>query len=445
MLSTEHAYLWADAGTGKTVTALEAFRKGGYDRGVILCPKSALSMWADEATKHLGCRAYVLYRGTVAKKHSAIILHADTKLLITTFDLARVHDTLINAFANGRPSIKKSSWRAEYTQDLQTVLILDEAHMLKNKDTKRTKSILGDYANVISGIMYHFTDTWQLTGTPIMRHADDLWTQLVVGRYDILKHYGVHRLEKWVNTFCMTKMVRYNDYGPMRKVTTGSRNLALLSTILDKCGVIKRNLNDVVADLPPITHSTINTDYTGVPNVPNIDISSLIRELADKDGVMAKVRSALGKAKVSSVVEYAVEFGNTPLLIGFWHRDVCKTMLEQLKVASPNWVIEVVDGSTSGKERDRIKEEFNAGRVDCLLGQMQAMNTSWNLQGSCSHVLIAEELPSPGMLHQFYSRVYRKGQKNHVHVDHMISRHSLDQAIRKIRLDKADVNEELAL
>ena len=45
MLETEHAFLWDDAGTGKTIKALEAFRKGGYDRGVVLCPKLALTMW----------------------------------------------------------------------------------------------------------------------------------------------------------------------------------------------------------------------------------------------------------------------------------------------------------------------------------------------------------------------------------------------------------------
>ena len=441
MLATEDAYLWADAGTGKTVTALEAFRKGKYDRGVVICPKIAITMWKEEIEKHLGMRAYPLIRGIPPKKAVGIILHADTSFIITTFDLAKKHDTLIKAFVKGLPTTMYKSWKPELVKDLRTALILDEAHYLKSRDAKRTIAIFGPQANQM-GIGKRFTDVWQLTGTPVMRHVDDLWTQLKTYRYHILKHYGVHEYDKFVEKFCTTKFVQYTPRSPRRKVVNGSTNLKLLKTMTDQCGVIRRKLKDVVHDLPPITHRQISTSYTGVPDI-DIDLPTLIRELADKDGVMAKVRVSLGKAKAADVVKYAMEFGKSPLLIGFWHRDVCAVIAEQLYAAQPSLIINIVNGDTSSQARDYIQTEFNAGRVDILLGQMQAMGTSWNLQNSCSHVLIAEELPGPGMLHQFYSRVYRKGQERHVHVDHMTSEHRLDTLIKELRLSKAAANEAI--
>ena len=446
MLETESAHLWADAGTGKTVTALEAFRKGGYDRGVIICPPIAMTMWKEEIEKHLGKRSYILYTGRALykKQTTGLILHAGTSFIITSFGLAEKHRDIIHAFRCGYPTNMRKSWGKGKGKDLRTSLIIDEAHYLKTKLSKRTRAIFGHGANNISGIVEGFTDVWQLTGTPLMRHADDLWTQLRVTRYEILKHYDVHLSEKFIDKFCKTKMVQYSPYSPWKKVTTGSKNLDLLAEILEQCGVIKRKLQDVVADLPPITHRTVEAVYTKVPEI-DIDVTHLIRELNKKDSVLAKAWKALGMAKAASVVEYAKEFGDTPLLIGFWHRDVCATLLEQLTAANPNWVIAVVDGSTDGNKRNHIQMEFNAGKIDCLLGQMLAMGTSWNLQAACSHILIAEELPGPGMLHQFYSRVYRKGQERHVHVDHMTSGHTLDEAIKQIRLDKSAVNEELVL
>lgn len=443
MLETEHAFLWQDAGTGKTVTALEAFRKGDYKRGVIFCPKIALTMWFEEIEKHLGLKAWVLRTGSLNKKSAGMILNGDVSFVITTFDLARKHEHLINAFVHGRTTLMTKSWTQLGDGDeLQTVLILDEAHLLKSKDTQRTKSIFGINCNQASGIMSGFTDVWQLTGTPIMRHADDLWTQLMAGRRDVLAHYGLTTYDKFVDKFCVTALRQYHPRGPYHKVVVGSKNNDELNVLLKQCGVLQRRLKDVVDSLPEITYSTIETSYKGVPSIP-IDMNTLLRELNKPDSEMAKVRRQLGMAKAIDVADYAAEYGRTPLLIGFWHRDVCDILCDQLAANKPNWVIEIVHGGTSSSKRDAIQKKFNNGELDAVIGQMQAMNSSWNLQEACSHVIIAEELPSPAMVHQFVSRVHRKGQVNRVHVDVMMSEHGLDKAMRDLRNIKAANNEEI--
>ena len=53
---------------------------------------------------------------------------------------------------------------------LADVLIMDEAHALKNVSAKRTKAMLGK-----GGLCSYVSRTWSLTGTPVTKWADDLF------------------------------------------------------------------------------------------------------------------------------------------------------------------------------------------------------------------------------------------------------------------------------
>jgi SNF2 family DNA or RNA helicase len=455
MLEYADALLWADAGTGKTVTAMEAIRKGGFEKVIVICPKLAVSMWKEELEKHLGIVVKAKTSGSFAKGEG--LHYADA--LVTTFGIARSwffkkDKALSKVFSDFRcggvnAHKNKDTWRG-YENGYKTVVIIDEAHNLKSIDAKQTMAVFGDLLvygpnhikTPFDCVVSPAHSVWQLTGTPVTRYYDDLYTQLKSARPEILTHFGVDTYKKFVDKFCKTKFVR-DGYGKHRKVVCGNTNYALLERLLEACCVIRRTLDEVVADLPPITHRIVDVDYKNVPNISVKDLDNLIRELNNPDSEMAKIRHLLGNAKVPGVVEYIKEYGRRPLLLGVWHTDVGDAYYDALSKVF-NTVV-TVRGSTPDTERDLIRERFNNGQIDCIVGQMQAMNTSWNIQEACEHVIIAEELPSPAMLHQFYSRVYRRGQKRHVQVDHMLSTHSLDVGLRNIRLRKGADNKRIGL
>ena len=450
LLEYNHALLWADAGTGKTVTAMEALRKGAYDKVMVVCPKVAVPMWKEELEAHMGKSR--LHGGSYFAKHKTTsrfkkgeaVGPADA--LVATFGLVRTWmnsadkgHTLIRSFVNGGRKGDRHWQDPRGDNTYRTALIVDEAHYLKSFSAKQTRAVFGPRITPTPhALMQHFDDMWQLTGTPVTRYFDDLWTQLRSARPDILKHYKVYEYENFCRVFCKTKTVR-DSRGSLQRVISGNQNHELLEKLLASCYVIRRKLVDVVDDLPPVTHRTVGTSYSGVGQMPALAMDDLMAALNDPASEYATMRRVLGVAKVKSILDYVHEYGQKPYLIGYWHKDVAL----ELKLGLSEAVI--VDGSTSTADRERIKDAFNAGEIPVLLGQMQAMSTSWNLQEACSHVIIAEELPSPAMLHQFYSRVYRRGQKRHVQVDHMRSEHDLDIAMKNIRERKDDDNNRVNL
>lgn len=437
LLEYEHGFVWADPGTGKTVTAMEAFRKGKFDRMLVICPKIAVSMWVEEIVKHLE-----IAREDIRIIRSSRMPKGKTKpfylckVLITTVDLAGKSEVgaMIRDFAWGKDS---SGFKYDRDKKPNSVAILDEAHAFKTPTAKRTQAVHGRLVgDGVGGLLLgNYEDVWQLTGTPITRHADDLFIQLAPYRREILKAYNVETYDKWVNEFCVVQHKRFTPNGRLQRVITGSKNERKLKAVLESCKVIRRKLSDVVDDLPPITYRDFTTDARGVKGVQIKDQTDLIRELNKPDSHVATVRRLLGIAKAADVAAYLTEYGRKPVLVGTWHREVTEELMKWLE---PEHKVAKIDGSTSGAARTQIIKDFNNGRIDFLLGQVASMGVAVNLQAMCDHIVLAEELASPAEFEQFVARVYRRGQKRHVQVDIAQSDHALDEALRGLRMSKED-------
>lgn len=441
LLEYAHGLLWADPGTGKTVTAMESFRKGGFQKAIVVCPKSAVTMWKEEMEKHLSTpeKPFKVFVVRSSRLPKGVNIH-DYDAIVVTFGVARTLCTasddravLFVSFQLGGTSDKVSSWRG-WDNKYITACIVDEAHNLKNADAGQTKAVFGmDASGRKSCVVAHVDSVWQLTGTPIMRFFDDAWSQLRFARPEILEHYDVLTRKKFIEKFCMTKPNPHSYRHEM--VVCGNKNHTLFRELLDACRAIRRRLEDVVDDLPPITHVVYDVDYAkkGL-SIGKYTIAQLVKSLNDPDSEGAKTRRMLGLAKVPGVLTHLNEVCEGPTLLGFWHREVGDAY--EVALRKSGYSVVQVTGDVGTDERDLIRERFNAGKIDVLIGQMQAMNASWNLQDRCQRVVIAEELPSPGLLKQFYSRVYRRGQQNHVNVDHMLTNHDIDHGLRYVRLGK---------
>lgn len=444
MLQYQHAYVWSKPGTGKTLTSLLAAKKAGVVKGVVVGPTLSVGMWQEEIQTQLGQTAAAVRTGLRSYNKERRALLMERQWITTTFKLA------------SNPAMK--ALLIEFLKsDPNSVLIIDEAHYCKTKDAARTVALLGSgtkieprpirgmppmpqgIQNYSLGIGHAAASVWQLTGTPQTRWPDDLWSQLAFGRKEVLAHFGVSSYDQFVRAFCVRSQMNIKTKWGKRTVEriTGPKNTTRLRALLDSCGVIQRTLAEAAAELPPITHRRIPV----VVSVKDGDASelaerqgALLAELSNPDSPYAKLYRTIGMAKVQAALDYIAEVDQKQALIGVWHRDVADKMYKTLKEQGES--VAFVHGGTAPELRDGIRDNFNAGKLRYIVGQMAAMNTSWNLQKSGNYVLIVEQLPSPGMLEQFYQRVYRKGQQQPVQVDHLHAEHWLDDAIALIRASK---------
>lgn len=418
MATEGHLPNWSLPGTGKTLTALEAFRKAGHRYGLVLCPPIAQVMWRDTIRDYLGLEAQIVTSGTASLPTAGIA--------IATFGVG-----------GGRLRTGLADWADSMPSHTTGALIIDEAHYLKNPDSKRTNAVFGLRADGRGGLFSCFNQCWQLTGTPVSRWSDDLWPQLRCTHPNVLLKYNVLNLRDFRDTFCWTEVKKYHPRMAPRRIVVGSKNQELLRELINDINPPRRKL-DIMPSLTKRT-LTITGDATLkrlAKEARAVAPNSLGSALANNDPSVVKLWHDLALAKVEPAMEYITEAANvSPVLLGCMFRDVINSLF--LRLSKTGLQCAVVTGATPDKERQKIRDRFNAGELNCLIGQMDAMQVSWNLQGG-SHVIIMCDHFSPSTIEQFYSRVYRTGQTKNCTVDFIKAEHPIDEALAAVRARKSE-------
>lgn len=422
-----HGLNFSRPGTGKTLTDLALHAQLGAESQVVVAPGIALGMWKENICSYFDLADHevqILRRGKD-------MLEGNPKAVITTYGLAASsqYEQLAMYMADNRDGGVK--------------MTLDESHYAKNRTAKRTKAIFGPSCGGRGGLFDFADRVDELTGTPVVRYADDLWAQLRATRANELRDWGVLSFDAFVRQFCWVELKKFHKHGRMQRVVTRNKNEPLLHEFLyDVCGAARRTI-DEVADMPPLTERTI--DIETVPNqelakYARMDLQRLETLMGSDGDELATARRLLGVAKSPAMGEYIVEQAmNGPVLVGFWHKEVASALA---KVAVNSGVpCAVVDGTTPDHQAEQVRLAFNNNELPILFGQMAKMGVAWNLQEQSRHVMIAEDHFSPGVVEQFIKRVYRMGQKQHVQLDWLKASHNLDRAITNVRKRKEASNE----
>jgi SNF2 family DNA or RNA helicase len=410
------------AGTGKTLSTLEAFRLSGHKRGLVIAPNIALTMWKEEIEEWLGAKAQILRKG-------ADIIDKGVDFVIAPYDLAAA-----------------SQFSSLYKEFNEGALILDEADRLRGHTSRRSQAVFGRHHDGHGGFSEKFDQVWSLSGNPIYRFHDDLWAQLVALYPDVFAKYHSVEYNDFVTNFCVSKIKKYHPKMQPTLAIIASKDEAIIRHILDKeIGVIRRL---EAPDLPGLTTTELYPKLGIIPaayghRVNNMTEQQLLKALVgtmegeeDEDFNMAAIWQAVALAKVKSGAEHIADCAHSaPVLVGVWHNSVGQAYYEEL--TKQGLKARRVYGKTPAGEREEIRDLFNAGEIDAIIGQMQAMGVSWNLQKSSNRIVIAQDHFSPSIIEQFYKRVYRTGQTEKTHLDFLTSQHPLDVAIAKIRKSRA--------
>ena len=413
-------------GSGKTLTALEAFRlvrELVTDQVIIIGPPISLRMWQSEFEEFFpGDTAQLVKTGKTKIDGAATAL-------IMSYEIATKRAAELSAL----------SARA---------LIMDEAHACKSVKAKRTKAILGS-----GGLASSVDHTWFLTGTPVTRWNDDLYPFLCRADLDGMKERcGGVSTDRFNLRYTVVQSRKFPGARYPTKMTVGSRNTDELHRWLfgDNLAV-RRELADVWAAMPPLTTNRLQIGLDMDDELRGIlagfkTVRQIEQAVASNDEHIATARRKIGEGKVLSAaaeIRDRIEIGQGPILVGAWHRSVIDTLARELadstdlrKKTAPDLRVGVLDGRTSANEKARLQDAFNAKELDVLIGQIAAMGVSLNLQHGGNRIIVVEEDWSPSVMDQFYARLHRIGQTEHVHIDILESSDKLSQAVRRISSTK---------
>ncbi len=401
------ALLAHEMGVGKTYIAIEAFLKAKCKRVLIVCPAVAKVNWQKELEKYAGIKAQIL----------------------ETIDDFFLTDVAICSFNYA------ASYGASFPANWD-LIIIDEAHFLKNPESQRAKTIVGS-----QGLIHKTKKFWALTGTPAPNHAGETWVWLYV--------FGLTKMsyEGFINKYCQVHQVG-GFYGRMQISGTNTKNSPELKSLLKRFSI--RRLKKDVLDLPPMTHNTYYIEGASDESVfaKNPELKEklelelqLLKEKLDITVDFGNTLSALNllSQSVSSLRRYhgfkklpetaklidfelKNEMYNKIIVFGI-HTDILKELYKKLSKYNPAMII----GATKDKQSQVDKFQTD-NTCKIFLGNILAAGTAITLTAA-SEVIFIERDWVPGNNQQAADRAHRIGQTSSVNCRHIVISNSIDEKI----------------
>lgn len=415
------AGLFFGMGTGKTVTALEAFCRCGAGTMLVIAPPIALPMWQKEAMDYLvtndGYRIQILKTG-------ATIIDSDAYCLVVSY-----------AIATARKAELK-----QWVEDTNCAVIIDESHALKSSKAKRTQAIIGR-----GGITENALHTWLLTGTPITRWNDDMYTFLARADLSGMKERcGGVTLDRFQFQFTVRQKRKFAGARfPVNMVVGNRHTVDMAEWVYGGEHAMRVDLEEVFKAMPPLTKTSyiipmeLDAELRSqLKDLEKHSIAEIRDKLQSKEPALATVRRRIGVAKVKASAKEILERveSGQQVLVGAWHTEV----IDELAAALfPKVGVRTIKGATSSHHRQEAIDLWNAGNLPVLVGQIAAMGVSLNLQRGGHQIIVVEEDWSPAVMDQFYARLWRYGQEKPVHVTLLQSDNKLDKALNRIAGTKA--------
>lgn len=405
--------LFDDPGLGKTASVIMAHENLRLHRMLVVCPSVVVENWKREVEQWTGRSVQILRAGKDRPR-----IDAETVIMS--------HALLLN------PGLCRELVGFDS-------VVLDEAHLLRNPNAKRTAAFYLGAGAVCRRPAY----CWLLTGTPMANNPVDVWTALAgvaPGRLRTdagkLLTYGQFR-----DRFCIT---RPTGFGSKVQVI-GVQNVDELRKRL--AGFYLRRGKDTL-DLPPVRHTTVVVSLDEVPaefralaamedRFAGIDDpDDLLAALQADSASFAEWRRLCGLAKIgpaADLIDGDLQGGVSKVVVAAHHLDVIEGLRARLSDYNPR----TITGALSAVERQEAVDAFqNDPTVRVIVLQLQAGGVGITLHAA-SHVVMVESSFVPGDNQQVADRVHRIGQRSSVLVRHVALAGSVDTVVADVLARKS--------
>lgn len=395
-----------DMGLGKTTISVISALETGAKKILIVCPATLKINWKREIENYTDRSIYI----AEGKNYSS-----DSDFVIINYDIIKnFHDT-------------KDKENSQILNSNFDLVIIDEAHYIKNAQAQRTK--------LINDLVKNIDRLWLLTGTPMTSRPIDYYNLLSLVDSPVAKNW-------------MAYVIRYcNGYqfrvGP-RKVwnVMGASNLEELRDRTSN--TILRRLKQDVLDLP---EKIITPVYLRLKSKLYEEVMGEYYEWYDKNPEesksltvqftkLTKVRQIIADEKISQTIEIAENIleQDKKVIIFCNFTDSLNKIVSHFGKSAVR-----IDGSTSKEERQRAVDEFQENpKVKVFVGNVKAAGVGITLT-SAESVIFNDLSFVPGDMAQAEDRAYRYGQKNNVLVYYPIFENTIEGVIYDIINEKKRV------
>lgn len=385
-LHQSRVLLGDEMGLGKTIQAIAAMvslRNIGATHFVVVCPASVITNWCREIRK--------MSLLTVIKIHGAgraSALKAWLKsggVAVTTYETTS-HFKMDNNFKF-------------------TLLVVDEAHYIKNPEARRTVNV--------KNISNHAERLLFMTGTALENKVDEMISLIQILQPTIASQ------------------------------VSGMAFMASAPQFREKVAPVyyRRKREDVLTELPELIESkewcTMLTEEEQI-----YEQAILSKRYADARRVSWNVDDLKNSSKAKrllEIIEEAEDDGRKIIVFSFF-LDTIRKITELLG----NKCLNPINGSVTPQRRQETIDEFDkapAGTV--LAAQIQSGGTGLNIQ-SASVVILCEPQFKPSIENQAISRAYRMGQSRNVLVYRLLCENTVDEKITSLLESKQAIFDAFA-
>ncbi len=395
-----------DMGLGKTTSTIIAALESGAKKVLIICPATLKINWKREIENYSDRTIYIAEGKNFSTEHDFVIINYDI--------LKNFHDS----------KKKDDSQILSANFDL---VVVDEAHYIKNAQAQRTK--------LINDIVKRVDRLWLLTGTPMTSRPIDYYNLLSLVDSPVAKNWMAY-----VIRYCSGYQFKVGA----RKVwnVMGSSNLDELRERTSN--TITRRLKEDVLDLPdkiitPVYLRLKSKDYEELMGEyfnwyeKNPEESKSLTVQFTK---LTKVRQVIANEKISQTIELAeniLEQGKKVIIFCNF-TDSLNQIVEHFGKSAVK-----VDGSMAKHDRQYSVDQFQENeKIKVFVGNIKAAGVGLTL--TAAEAVIMNDLSFlPSDHSQAEDRAYRFGQKNNVLVYYPIFENTIEGVIYDILNNKKQV------
>lgn len=422
------AYLADEPGLGKTMQAVRAADMIGASVVQVCCPAAVGEGWRRAFQRWSDSQCWIDGRREI--------------LPIDQDDPDFPHRVSVSSYERIERGL--AFWQTGAPPD---ILIIDEAHYLKNASAKRTQALFGPKCDGVGGLVERAGRVWLLSGTPSPKNPGDLWTSLRACAPWLIHGKTGKPLSYWpfVDRYCHTRPGRFGGMDIVK-----GKNLDELAQRVEPF-FLRRKTDDVLPDLPGVRIDELPLDCaTAARALRSLERDPDTARLAaalEAEGPRAleasphgaTVRRLTGLAKVPAMVNWArnwLQSGGHKLVLFAYHTEVIDELAAGLRAFKPT----VIDGRVPGPARQGKVDRFVAEPDrEVFIGQIQAAGTGLDgIQHASRDLIFVESSWIDDENKQVIGRLRRVGQRNAVLVRFAMLAGSIDERIQRACMRRAD-------
>ena len=416
---------------GKTPTTLVTMRVKNQHRNIIIVPKSTIHQWKKEYTRWHGGKLINL-KDSWSKEKRVKAYREQEGTLITNYEKIRID----------LPEI------IEHLAPFDAI-VLDEAHYLRNYRGTGANSSTPRTVKALVQLRKYATDAYALTGTPTPNRESDICGILAFLYPDLFRYY-------WptVNYYFETETMRNTNVGKDFNIVQGFQNEIKKQEMLGfiETFSIQRKRKDVMKWLPPVDTEIVRIDPTAkqlkyfkelekyfetehVICENALTTMIALRQIAHDPSVL-ELKS--DNPKFAWIKDHIKDYLEKPIIIVSSFSRILKNLQKYLKKYEPRFIY----GETSSKKRGEIIDDFQSGKFNILLANIQVAKEGITLSRAEEIIFLDPSLTytdNEQMKDRFLpineeEAISKEGQK----IIHLLLRKSIDMYIHRSLLKKKD-------